>query len=241
MVNRFRILYHSSRGYQDVFFFSIFIFQIQHHLMAYSELPKLQNTVQHTCTTPHQFMALITDSYPPGQRTSSRGWGRTVNYQNCKIQSDTPEPPCVNSGRWSPTVTHLVNVPVVGGGVDALPFEASLQLLHIPDPHGATHDLPHVGHQQVHLQVSTRTLSLKPTWDHVFFFFLSLSLSLSLFFFFFFFLPRLRSCEIHHAKTVPWTDSNSWTERETAEQRYAPADSLGEFCVAWPTAVQVPV
>ena len=138
MVNRFRILYHSSRDlYQDVFSFSIFSF------FKYTT------------------------------------WWHTANYQNCKIQSNTPVPFHINSQCWSLTITHLVNVPVVGGGVDALPFEASLQLLHIPDPHGATHDLPHVGHQQVHLQVNTHTI----TEAHLRQCFLFLSLSLFFFFF----------------------------------------------------------
>lgn len=47
--------------------------------------------------------------------------------------------------------SHLVNVPVVGGGVNALPLVALQQLLQVPGAHGASHNLPHTGQQHVHL------------------------------------------------------------------------------------------
>lgn len=55
-------------------------------------------------------------------------------------------------GEETRTRPHLVSVPVVGCGVDSLPPVSLQQLLGVPDTHGASHDLPHVGHQHVHLK-----------------------------------------------------------------------------------------
>lgn len=56
---------------------------------------------------------------------------------------------------------HLVSVPVVGRGVDSLPLVALQQLLRVPDTHGASDDLPDVGHQHVHLKHTGWNLLLR--------------------------------------------------------------------------------
>lgn len=52
---------------------------------------------------------------------------------------------------------YLVSVPIVGCGVDSLSLIAFQELLSVPDTHGASHNLPDVGHQNIHL-TNTNTL-----------------------------------------------------------------------------------
>lgn len=96
-------------------------------------------------------MKVLTWSY----QQSILGFGALVLYMCCNTCSQILPPWCaVNSpGPW---VSHLVGVPVVWCGVDALPLVTLQQLSRVPDTHGAAHDLAHVGHQHVHLQRNTR-------------------------------------------------------------------------------------
>lgn len=78
----------------------------------------------------------------------------------------TPNHPTKPSKRASTCWTHLIRVPVVRRGIDALPLVALEQLLAVPNAHGTADDLAHVGHQHIHLKRTTaRPTQTKPGED----------------------------------------------------------------------------
>lgn len=126
---------------------------------------------------------LVCDVCSAARWGSARGPDRNLREGRCRTSSETHTVTSVRRQAKNPerddhfmlcfwekrgtqvagAQPYLVSVPVVGRGVDSLPPVSLQQLLRVPDTHGASDNLPDIGHQYVHLKHTGLNLLLRFT------------------------------------------------------------------------------